>query len=133
VILLLEKLRNFFLQLPRTTSLVIVIYSYFTTLYTGIVYLAGTAPWVSRAIQSPWGFLVFIMIIPMIYGSVLLVGVLKNKISWIKKGLAATWIFNLTLSTLNIAYFAGRGTAWTSTLFVGLTALMIYCYYVLVD
>jgi hypothetical protein len=124
---------DFLKNVPISISYCIVFYFYLAAvhLYITLEYLNGTTWYFNIFKDIPQTIIMFV-VVPILFGTVLLVGLVKKKIPLIKLGLAASWLYHLLLCFINILYFNFTGTPWVPALFAGIVSLLIYCYYTII-
>jgi hypothetical protein len=116
-------------NLPHTLSYVVSFYSYLVAIHlfiTAKFLNSTTGTWYARVIPDKTTMLSVFCTIPVVIGTVLVVALVRKHMLLMKTGLAATWVYHLSLSVLNVIYYGGTGTPWIPALFVGITALLLY-------
>jgi len=134
--MLKKFLKTLYVDPVRVICISLVLYAYLVAGQIAYIFLypdSAVNPWITRATNNLIVIFAIFVGIPLLYGTFLIVGIIKNKISVLKTGLMISWIYHLGFSALNILFFSGRTSVWIFALFVGTMSLISYIHYVLVD
>lgn len=134
---MLKKFRKtLYIEPVRIICISLVLYAYSIAgqlIYTSFYPDPIVNPWLKKVVDDPVWILAVFAGIPILYGTCLFIGIIKNKISIMKIGLMISWVYHLGFSALNILFLNGQGAGWIFALFVGTMSLLSYMYYTLVD
>lgn len=128
------KLIEFVKNVPQSVAYLIVFYCYLAATHLALtICFSNGSVWFARVISDQGALLIVFSAFPACFASVLLLGLIRRKITLIKTGLAFAWLYHLSISLLNLIFYGGTGTPWAPALFVGLVALLLYLYQILLD